>query len=244
MKRLLKPVFSVAALAALAMPSTATAQSEELISNPRGMIANFDIPNLGPVLTELGIVWQRKVNDSGRGFIAASVGGQLSFNLVPTACQGVNDTNCIGLILVSLHGGNSVNTQTVSAFNQAVPFTSAGMLGNNAGAFLTRYEISDYGIPRGNVASSVYNFVGAATGFKEQLDTSSKTVSLDGFADDLSSTYLNRQSAETAGIELTETSKAKGVIHQVSFDETTEIIRSLMTSESAPRNKIRNISED
>ena len=171
MKRLLKPVFSVAALAALAMPSTATAQSEELISNPRGMIANFDIPNLGPVLTELGIVWQRKVNDSGRGFIAASVGGQLSFNLVPTACQGVNDTNCIGLILVSLHGGNSVNTQTVSAFNQAVPFTSAGMLGNNAGAFLTRYEISDYGIPRGNVASSVYNFVGAATGFKEQLDT-------------------------------------------------------------------------
>jgi len=239
MKTFLK-VAAIASGAFVGVTSHAMAQNSELISEPTRHVENFDAIHIGPVLTELGIVWQERLVNN-RPIIAASVGGHLSFNLVPTACQGVNNTNCVGMNIIALYGGSNVNAQTVSAFNQNVQFVSAGKLSNNAGAFIARYEIADYGIPRGNVASSLWSFVAAADRFMEEVATASTTVSAEGFADDLSAPYLNRKSAETAGVFVA-SSTQKGFIHQAGFDETSELIRSLMDSEKAPQNKIKNIA--
>lgn len=240
MKSLLATVASVAVIFS-AGSSAALAQNQQLISYPSDIVTNFDPANIGPILTELGIVWQQR-DVNGRTIIAASVGGYLSFNIIPTACIGVNKTNCIGMNVIALYGGSNVNTQTVSAYNQSIPFVSAGKLSNNAGAFISRYEIADYGIPRGNVASSLRSFVEAADNFKEEISNGHKTVSAEGFADDLSAPYLNRQSAVEAGVPIAASASQNSPIHQAGFDETSELVRALMASDQAPQNKIKNIS--
>ena len=242
MKTLTKSVLAMSA-AAIALGASASAQ--ELISNPTGVVANFDPANIGPVLTELGVVWQERADDSGKPFIAASVGGQLSFNIVPTACQGANNTNCVGMNLLALYGGANVNPQTVSAFNQRFFFVSAGALSNNAGAYISRYEIADYGIPRGNVASSIGNFVFLADSFMKEVSSGAKTVSLDGYADDMSANILNVKAAEAAGVVVADGPDAskKGYIHRAGFNEAPELVRVMMESKAATRNKIRNIAD-
>lgn len=240
--RLTAGALALAASVGLASLGTANAQSGELISNPRGMINNFDAANLGPVLTELGIVWQERQLADGRSFIAASIGAALSFNIVPTACISADGkSNCIGMNIISLFSNGSPNPQSVSAFNQKYHFASAGMLSDNSSAFLSRYDIADYGIPRGNVASSIYNYFNLAQRFRDEVAT--KTVSLEGYADDMSAGALNVSAGEALGMNVSVASHGDtAMIHQASLEETPELVRRLLASDNAPRNKISNIT--
>jgi hypothetical protein len=233
-----------AGLIALAtIGGAANAQTQELISNPRGMVANFDAVNLGPVLTELGIVWQERQTPDGQAFIAASIGGSLNLNIVPLACLGPGGrSGCVGANIVTFFTGGYANPQSVSAFNQKYVFTSAGVLSDNSGAYLSRYEIADYGIPRGNVASSIGSYFALAQRFRDEI--AAKTVSADGYADDMSASILNVRSGEAVGID----ASVKGdggmlAVHQAGFESTPELVRKLINSDNAPRNKITNVTE-
>lgn len=234
---------SLGAFALAVSAGAAAAQTEELISNPRGMVANFDAVNLGPVLTELGIVWQERQLADGRPFIAASIGAALGFNILPAACLGADGkSNCVGGNFVTLFTGGSPNPQSVSAFNQKYVFTSAGMYSDGSSAFLSRYEIADYGIPRGNVASSIYTFFQLAQRFRDEI--AAKTVSADGYADDMSAASLNVISGESAGFDVSvETAGTMAGVHQASLEATPELVRRLIASDNAPRNKISNVTE-
>lgn len=231
-----------AAVAALVVAAgAANAQTQELITNPRGMVPNFDPVNLGPVLTELGIVWQERRTADGMTFIAASIGGALNFNIVPTACTGPNNTNCIGAYVVTIYSG-SANPQSVSAFNQKYWFTSAGVHSDGTGAYLGRYDIADYGIPRGNVASSLGSYYALAQRFRDEI--AAKTVSADGYVDDMSASVLNVRSAEAVGIDASVHGDGSLVaLHQANLEATPELVRKLIASENAPRNKITNVTE-
>lgn len=229
---------------ALAFSVGATsAQAQELISNPRGMVANFDAVNLGPVLTELGIVWQERQLSDGRPFIAASIGAALSFTILPAACLGADGkSNCVGGNFITLFTGGSPNPQSVSAFNQKYVFTSAGMYSDGSSAFLSRYDIADYGIPRGNIASSIYTFFQLAQRFRDEI--ASKTVSADGYADDMSASALNIQSGESIGLNVAVATDGSMVgVHQASLEATPELVRRLINSDNAPRNKITNVNQ-
>lgn len=234
---------SAASVALATTLGAAGAQTQELISNPRGMVANFDAINLGPVLTELGIVWQERQTADGTPFIAASVGGALTFNIVPTACLSPDQrSGCVGVNLITTFTGGYANPQSVSAFNQKYWFTSAGLISDNSGAYLSRYEIADYGIPRGNVASSIGSYYALAQRFRDEI--AAKTVSADGYGDDMSASILTVRSAEAVGID----AAVKGdgttaAIHQAGFEATPELVRKLIASENAPRNKITNVTE-
>jgi hypothetical protein len=233
-----------AALVALATTlGAASADAQELISNPRGMVTNFDAVNLGGVLTELGIVWQERQTADGMPFIAASVGGSLNLNIVPAACLGADGrSGCVGANFITFYTGGAANPQSVSAFNQKYVFTSAGILSDNSGAYLSRYEIADYGIPRGNVASSILNYYALAQRFRDEI--AARTVSAEGYGDDMSASILNVRSAEAIGIDAAV--KGDGSVagvHQAGFEGTPEIVRKLISADNAPRNKITNVTE-
>lgn len=233
---------AVAAVALAAGMGAANAQNQEVIANPRGMVANFDPVNLGPVLTELGVVWQERRTSDGQAFIAASIGGALNFNIVPLACLGPNNTGCVGANIVTFFTGGYANPQSVSAFNQKYVFTSAGVFSDNSGAYLSRYEIADYGIPRGNIASSIGSYFALAQRFRDEI--AARTVSADGFVEDLSAGILNVRSAEAVGID----ARGQGdgttlAIHQAELEATPELVRKLIASENAPRNKIANVTK-
>lgn len=234
---------SIAALAVAMSVGTANAQTGELISNPRGMVANFDAVNLGPVLTELGIVWQERQLSDGRTFIAASIGAALNFSIVPAACLSSDGrSNCVGMNVITLFTGGAPNPQSVSAFNQKYVFTSAGMYSDGSSAFLSRYDIADYGIPRGNVASSIYTFFQLAQRFRDEIAT--KTVSADGYADDMSAGALNVSSGKAIGVDVAVvTDSSTAALHQASLEATPELVRRLIASDNAPRNKISNITK-
>ena len=174
---------------------------------------------------------------------AASIGAALSFNVVPAACLGSDGkSNCVGANMITLFTGGAPNPQSVSAFNQKYVFTSAGMYSDGSGAFLSRYDIADYGIPRGNVASSIYNYFTLAQRFRDEIAT--KTVSADGYADDLSAAALTVESGKAMGFDVAVASDATMAgVHRASLEATPELVRKLLASENAPRNKIANIRE-
>lgn len=213
------------------------AQAQEEISNPRGIVANFDAANLGPVLSELGLVWQQRATQDGKAYIAASVGGELMITLTPTACTGPNNTNCIGLHTTSLATGQGLNYQTVLAFGQKYAFTSVMISADASRAAISRYDIADFGIPRGNIASSLMNFVFLAMQFRQELSSGANTVSLKGYADDMSAGLLNsRALTQVTGSEGTSFSA-----HQKAMQESSELITVLFSEGEAPRNKITNV---
>ena len=231
----------VAIAAAATIVSGANAQQQELVSNPRGMVTNFDVANIGPILTEMGAVWQEKREPTtGQPYIALSAGGELVLNIIPSACQGQNYTQCIGVNTVALFSGQGLNYQTVSAFNQKYWFTTAGIAPDGSGAYISRYEISDFGIPRGNIAASVMNLVVLAEVFRQELATSSQTVSLEGYAEDLSARLLNARGLTAfAGADAV----APVTRHQTAMEEMSEMVQLLLAAQEAPRNKIDNIAK-
>lgn len=234
----MKKTISIIA-AALAAFTGANAQ-DGAIANPASVIPNFDIQSVGPVLNEIGVAWEAGKAKNGQTYIAASVGG-IVFLLAPTACRGTAGSDCVGLQMLSLFDGTP-NTQTVRAFNYRYPFATAG-IDQSGVAFLSRYEISDYGMPRGNLATSIKVFVIQTNNLAKELDTARRTVSLEGFADDLASKQLNRQAREMlSGAEIHAVNAIDA--HQLGLEESAAYVRAFIADKSAPRNKIKNIQAE
>ncbi|MEM1398069.1 MAG: hypothetical protein AAGH38_11565 [Pseudomonadota bacterium] len=213
------------------------------IRNPRGTIENFDTEHLGPVLTDLGIAWAEQVLPTGGRYLKAAVGTSFTFQIVPAACTDKVDlTGCTGMSLVALYEGDGVNYQTVSAFNQRYGFTSAGVLGGGRDAFLSRYEIADYGIARGNIASSIANFAYLAERFEAEISTGAKTVSQEGYLSDLAEGSLNAKVVATMGVApKLNTRQPNSSRHEVGFEAVADAVVMLHASKRSAKNKISNI---
>lgn len=214
------------------------AYAQQKVANPTSLIKNFDAGSIGPVLSELGVAWQAQKNDKGQTYIIANAGGVLNFILAPAACRVNGNTDCVGLNILSVFDGNP-NPQTVQAFNHRYAFARAGIDPSGA-AYISRYEISDYGMPRGNLATSIQVFVIQAVAFGSELDTARRTVSLEGFADDLAAKELNRQGlSDMTGVETHATNPVDR--HQQGLEDSAIAVRQFILDKSAPRNKIENI---
>ena len=235
MKNLLSVVAAVSILFAPAMGQNAG------ISNLTTTIKNFDVSNVGPILNELGISWQAASAENGQTYIAANVANVVSFILAPTACRGANGDDCIGLNMIALFEGNP-NPQTVRAFNHRFAFASAGI--NPSGdAYLSRYEIADFGLPRGNLSTSIQVFANQIVMFSSELDSAKRTVALEGYAEDLASNQLNRQVREEfSGVKAHASNPIER--HQFGIEESASIVREFIADKAAPRNKIENIGSE
>ncbi|MEO1136400.1 MAG: YbjN domain-containing protein [Pseudomonadota bacterium] len=204
------------------------------VGNPTTIVQKFSVQTVGPVLNELGMPWQVKQLDNGAQYIHAA-SGSMQFILFFTVCTG---SDCSGMQAITFFGDSNANPQTVQAFNSRYPFGTAG-LDQSGTAYVSRYDIADFGIPRGNVASSLINFLQLAEMFSNELANAHQTVSLDGYADDLSSSHLNRKSlGHFSGVDVSLSNQSKQ--HRDGFEQGAEMIRLLLDDESAPRNKIQN----
>ncbi|MEM8771930.1 MAG: hypothetical protein AAGD92_09815 [Pseudomonadota bacterium] len=226
------------AVAAFSLAQGAFAQ-EAPVSSPASSIPSFDVASVGPVLNELGVVWQAQ-QANGQTYIAANANGEMNFLLVPAACKGANQTQCVGLSMVAIFEGNT-NPQTIRAFNYRYAFASAG-IDPSGSAYIKRYEISDYGMARGNLATSVLVFIEQAKMLQNELATARRTVALEGYAEDLSAGSLNR--GGVAALTGVKTHTANPVdAHQIGLDETADHVRFFINNKRAPRNKINNIAK-
>lgn len=226
------------ALAAVVAVAGAPAQAAP-VENPSALITDFSAGSIGPVLSELGIVWREFKADDGQPFIDANYQGQFVFRLVPTACQGSEFKRCVGLSMTAVYDGRA-NPQTVTAFNYLYSFASVGLTPEGE-AFIVRYEIADYGVPRGNVASSVLNFITQANALGAELASTRRTVALQGYAEDLSASYLNRGVLTSmTGEKVIPTESAK--LHKQSMEDTANFIQDFIADKSLRRNKIKNMT--
>lgn len=232
--------FSIFAAGALLLCAVTPASAQQApVSNPTTTVTEFSVSTIGPILSELGAVWQAG-EAGGQRFIAVNAGGNLNFLMAPAACKGANNTQCVGLSMTALFDGQA-NPQTVSAFNYRFAFGSAG-LDPEGGAYINRYEIADYGMARGNLAVSILVFIEQAKMFQNELNTARRTVALEGYADDLSASALNRGAlADLTGVEIHGQGRVES--HQVSLDEAARQIKIFLEADAAPRNKISNISK-
>ncbi len=223
-------LFSIAtSLGALAQPAP--------VANPTDVIASFDAQTVGSVLNELGAVWQAQ-EANGQNYIAANAGGEINFLLVPAACKGANNTQCVGLSMVAIFEGDA-NPQTVTAFNYRYAFASAG-LDPSGSAYIKRYEISDYGMARGNLATSMLVFIEQAKMLHSELSTARRTVAFEGQSDDLSARALNRDGlSDIYGAKIHAANPIDA--HQNGLDDTARQVEFFIENKSAPRNKIKNL---
>ena len=236
------------AAAALSLATTANAQNSfntpstaGPVANPTSTISNFDIQSVGPVLNELGITWQPYSGNNGETVIAANANGELNFLLAPAACRLNENSDCVGLQMVAMFDGQ-VNPQSISAFNYRYAFSSAG-LDDSGSAYLNRYEISDYGVPRGNLAISILVFIQQAKQLGTELATAGRTVALQGYASDLSATALNYNSLENVVGDQAHVQSAMD-LHAIGFEDSAERVKHFIADKTAPRNKINNLSTD
>lgn len=226
--------------------SGAAAQNNQLsnqgspVANPTQPLAEFNVQNIGAILSEMGVTWQEHAADNGQPYIDANFAGVVNFRLVPSACRSANFNNCSGLSLLSGFAGRA-NPQTVNAFNYRYAFASAG-LDPSGSAYLSRYEISDYGMPRGNLATSILVFVQQTAFLADELASARQTVSLEGYADDLSASALNRQMRVGLGGAVKAPSNPVEM-HQQGLEETAKNVRDFIADTSAPKNKIANIKK-
>ena len=229
---------AIGAVAAAGMAISGAMAQEVGVANPKSVLPNFDIQAIGPVLNELGVSWQSQGAQSGADFIAADVAGQVRFIMAPTACRGANNSDCVGLNMVAIYDGYA-NPQTVQAFNYRYAFASAG-IDPSGSAYISRYEIADFGAQKGNLATSIQVFVNQVLMFGNELATAGRTVSLEGYADDLSASMLNR--AGLSGMT-GETPAAMSAVeaHHRGFESAAAEVKSLIADKAAPRNKIENL---
>ena len=235
--RKITAIVSAVVMALVVIISSAGAQNQmgsgDIVSNPTTVVKNFSVQTVGPVLNELGMPWQvRQLNNGSQFMHVAS--GSMQFYIFFTVCQS---SGCSGMYAQTMFEGPA-NSQTVQAFNSRQPFGSAGLT-QDGGAYVVRYDIADYGIPRGTIAVSIANFLNMAQLFSSELATAHQTVSLEGYADDLASASLNRKGLQHfTGLDAQASSETH--LHQQGLEEGAEMVRLLLSDKSVPRNKIEN----
>ncbi len=241
----MKAILAAAAATAGLLAAQSAAAQDVSIANPKSMAPNLDPEHIGSVLTDLGIAWTERTAANGRRYIRATVGDEFTFEIIPSACiENDGLSGCVGANFLARYTGREPNQQSVEAFNQNFVFTTAGMLPNRSGGYISRYEIADFGIPRGNLASSIGSFLYLASRFRSEIESSPRTVSQNGFADDMAARLLNRRVSESLGVRRNDLGESAFAMHKAGFEETVEIVNMLAATPDAPANKIRNLNAE
>ncbi len=225
MNRFVKWV-AVSALSAASIAGVAAAQSNALksssapVSNPGALLSSLHAEAVLPLLNELGIRTEGAKLPNGQKVILAQAPNGLKFQLTPTACDAQNQ-RCRGIHMLAIFQTNAP-ARAVSAFNYQYAFISAGK-DDSGVAYISRYDIADYGMPRGNLAVSLANYLHMADAFDRHLYEATNTVRQDVDDSDLAANGLNLRTilsdaplAQEVGIDVAS--------HEVSFEAVTDLV--------------------
>lgn len=128
----------------------------QTVRNPTVSIPNFDVASVSPIITEMGYNWTTKTTQSGKQFLVVDI-RNIKIILLPSACREGGNSACVGLQSVAYFNGQRLSPGLVWRFNNDNPFAYIGLEGDE-GFYIRRYDIADFGTPRGNVEASIQNF--------------------------------------------------------------------------------------
>lgn len=234
---------SVLTLSVSAMADDGSLQKPRtsLVNLPTQMLSNYDVETTIPVLQEMGISWEGRTAPSGAKVLLATAENGIKFVLAPTACNAAVDDGCAGINMIAVFDGKA-DQRTVESFNYRYPYTSVG-IDNNGSAFISRYDIADFGVPKGNFASSLDVFVSQAAYFKDSLENQTVTVNRASYSGDFASNALNigqtledKAAANRMGLDVAS--------HSVSLEQTADFVSVLFeASEQAPDKILNDIAK-
>ncbi|MEO1657383.1 MAG: YbjN domain-containing protein [Pseudomonadota bacterium] len=231
-----------AAWAAMLMIGEASAQANALgtsrgIRNPSAPLTSLHAEALIPVVQQMGLELDGVVLPAGERVLLVTAPDGMQFQITPMACD--DRGRCRGMHLVTLFQ-TEVDHRTVAAFNYRYAFVSAGLNGDDV-AYLSRYEVADFGMPRGNVAVTIRLFLETAALFSEHLAASTGELQKPPAADDLSANGLNMQSLWATAPQFgDEKPIAPKHPHVISFEETARVVDTFVRAEAIYPGRIMN----
>ena len=236
----LRNVVAAGALALTAIGS-ASAQSNDLgpkspVKNPGAPLTSLHAEAVIPVLKEMGLAYQGATLPNGQKVILATAPNGLKFQITPTACDEAG-SRCKGLNMLALFSTRA-QERVVSAFNYRYAFVSTG-LDDSGVAYISRYDIADYGMPRGNLAVSIQTYLSLASLFDRHLFEATNTVSLDASDGDLAAHGLNMQQV-LADSALSDTLGLSFASHEVSFERLTDAVDTFLRADAVAPGRIVN----
>lgn len=183
--------------AAMAQSNALGAQTNALggptvrVTEPSEVLGSLHAAALIPVLDELNVSYKGASLPSGEKIILAVSEGGLRFQLTPSACDARGES-CKGLHMLALFQSKAPS-RTVAAFNYRYAFVSTG-IDDSGVAYISRYEIADYGMPKGNLAVAIGNYLHMASMFDRHLFEATNTVSNEATDTDFAANGLNMRS--------------------------------------------------
>lgn len=223
----------------------ASAQSNALgttgqIRNPSAPLTSLHPEALIPVLAQMGLEYEGATLPSGERALLVTAASGTRFQITPMACDRAR--RCRGMHLVSMFD-TQADPRTVAAFNDRYAFVSAGM-GAGSVAYLARYEIADFGMPRGNVAVSIEVFLETADLFTEHLRNAATGLQQEPDGSDLSANGLNMGNLMQSVSLNSARREAVRHDHAVSFEATHDIVDTFIRAESIYPGRIINALEN
>jgi len=169
-----KSLMYVTISAALVAGSTAFAAGLD----PHTMLSTFTVENL--MSTAAALQYQAEPLQDSEGHKAIGIIASNGVKMIaqPTACQQPNQGQCYGLSIFGIFNdsnGTKPPVEALNYFNAYRSFTKAYSDTDNV--YLSRYEIADFGIPMGNVASNMTNYAAVAETFIKFLTSGGTGVS-------------------------------------------------------------------
>ncbi|MAK62635.1 MAG: hypothetical protein CMK09_16825 [Ponticaulis sp.] len=144
----MKYLMTVLGLALLgAIPAQAQQQApQQVISNPLGLIQNFNPETIEPLITEVGLNVRRQTIGGSEAVIVSDA-RNWELVLQPTACGAA--AGCLGLIMLAKPDiATQPTAQQVMQYNANNNFMTAVMDGGNV--WLRDYLVANYGVTRGS----------------------------------------------------------------------------------------------
>lgn len=215
------------------------------IRNPSAPLTSLHAEALIPIVSQMGLDYEGVTLPNGDKALLVSTATGSRFQITPMACG--QDGRCKGMHLVSMFE-TDVDRRTVSAFNDRYAFVSAGLSKQDL-AYLARYEIADFGLPRGNIAVSIDVFLETSRLFADHLEQATGKLKQAPDGSDLSANALNMESLMTSvslragNRELYESHSHSSFVphgHAISFEQTHDIVETYVRAEEVYPGRIVN----
>ena len=227
---------TVGAAGAAAQSNSLASGTQAPVKNPSQTMTSLHAEAIIPVLAELGVEHRGATLPNGQKVILATAPNGLKFQITPTACDETA-SRCKGVNFLALFNSRA-QERVVSAFNYRYAFVSTG-IDQSSNAYISRYDIADYGMPRGNLAVSVKTFLYMASLFDRHLFEATNTVSLDATDQDMAEHGLNMQQV-MADSRLAERSGLSLASHQVSLEILPDVVNTFVRADALAPGRIVN----
>ena len=137
------------------------------ISNPTGLVYDLSADSLMPLFTEMNMSPEKFQTDDGKSYIVLTEPDSgLTIVAIPEACTS---GKCIGVNFVVIFSDSTLANDRITYFNSTFSFVKVVKSEESNRVEVYRYEIADFGIPRGNLRESVMNLVALSKKVRAEL---------------------------------------------------------------------------